>query len=276
MNDNSSTVRSGSQLYQQEFSWLQQARDSLVHLTEATSPEVIDAYRQLLDHYERLLKDTVKVTDIGDVYLHKLAVSNEKIEEQRNNLAALVTQINTKNEELQAAYSRMELLSRTDPLTELSNRRDILEKIQQEISRFNRAGHSFCVLLIDIDDFKNINDSYGHELGDYILVASAKTMLGLVRRQDVVARWGGEEFLILLPETKQTDGAQVAEKLRASIADFPFKHRDVSARISVTIGVSSYQEVDDLDSCIRRADDALYSGKGQGKNCVCKADESDK
>jgi diguanylate cyclase (GGDEF)-like protein len=102
--------------------------------------------------------------------------------------------------------------SRTDPLTKLSNRRDMLEKIEFERIRFERSKRPFVFILCDIDKFKNFNDEYGHKTGDFVLVSIAKLMLETMRKQDQVCRWGGEEFLLLLPETEFEGGGILAEK----------------------------------------------------------------
>jgi diguanylate cyclase (GGDEF)-like protein len=211
-------------------------------------------FLELSNEYAKLLKQTIKITRIGDSHQRKLFLANEKIEKQKK--------------ELSIAYQKMELLARTDPLTQLSNRRDFLERFQQEIIRFERSGKPFSVVLSDIDDFKTVNDRYGHDCGDFVLVNTAKIFKSMIRKQDSVGRWGGEEFILLLPETPLSGGEIVAEGIRKRIAGETFSHKGHQLSITITCGVCVYNGAMDIDTCVKRADEALYSGKDQGKNCV--------
>jgi len=211
-------------------------------------------FLELSNEYGKLLKQTIKITHIGDSNQRKLFLANEKIEEQKK--------------ELSIAYQKMELLARTDPLTQLSNRRDFLEKFRQEISRFDRSGKPFSVILSDIDDFKTVNDRYGHDCGDFVLVNTAKILKSMIRRQDSVGRWGGEEFILLLPETPLSGGEIVAEGIRKRIEAENFSYKGHQLSITITCGVCVYNRVMDIDTCVKGVDEALYSGKHQGKNRV--------
>ena len=216
--------------------------------------ELFREFLELSNEYAKLLKQTIKITRIGDSNQRKLFLANEKIEEQKK--------------ELSIAYQKMELLARTDPLTQLSNRRDFLERFQQEIIRFERSGKPFSVVLSDIDDFKTVNDRCGHDCGDFVLVNTAKILKSMIRKQDSVGRWGGEEFILLLPETPLSGGEIVAEGIRERIAGETFSYKGQQISITITLGVCLYNGVMDIDACIKRADEALYSGKHQGKNRV--------
>jgi diguanylate cyclase (GGDEF)-like protein len=163
---------------------------------------------------------------------------------------------------------KLDLLSRADPLTKLPNRRDMLEKIETERMRFERNKRPFVFILCDIDKFKNFNDEYGHKTGDFVLVSIAKLMLETIRKQDQVCRWGGEEFLLLLPETNLEGGGILAEKLRNEIANKTFHHEKLELVVNMTLGVSEYDEVIGVDECIKQADEALYAGKENGRNRV--------
>jgi len=180
-------------------------------------------------------------------------------------------EITRKNQELGQAYQKMEEMARKDPLTGLSNRWDLLERIAYERTRSERSGARFSILIGDVDDFKAINDQHGHDCGDFVLVTLAKIMNSTVRKQDVVSRWGGEEFLILIPETDREGGAVVAEKLRKRIEEDPFVFRGTGIPVTMTFGVSACGGTDDVGCCITEADAALYQGKEQGKNCVIAA-----
>jgi diguanylate cyclase (GGDEF)-like protein len=148
---------------------------------------------------------------------------------------------------------KLDLLSRIDPLTKLSNRRDMLEKIEMERIRFARNQRPFVFILCDIDKFKNFNDEYGHKTGDFVLVSIAKLMLETIRQQDQICRWGGEEFLLLLPETDLEGGGVLAERLRNEIANKTFHHEKLELAVNMTLGVSEYDEVIGVDECIKQA-----------------------
>ena len=170
-----------------------------------------------------------------------------------------------KNEIIRKKNEELQRLSGTDPLTNLSNRRLISEAIQWEIRRFDRNRKSFVLILADIDDFKQINDSHGHHCGDFILVSVAETMSGMIRRQDILARWGGEEFLFFLPECDIEGGFRFAERIRERVAAEIFNYQDVKLTITLTLGVSHFNG-GSLEACLKDADEALYYGKRHGKN----------
>jgi len=160
---------------------------------------------------------------------------------------------------------RLYLAAITDPLTGLYNRRFADEMLKQEKITYKRYKTPFCILLIDLDNFKIINDVYGHDVGDKVLVAVATVLKSSVRASDIVARWGGEEFLILLRRIELEDAIKVAEKIRNAICQL--KVPPVEG-LSASIGVSCYSGEGDVYNLVRKADLALYQAKAQGKNCV--------
>ncbi len=172
------------------------------------------------------------------------------------------------NKKLKAAYAKLEQIAKTDPLTHLSNRRDMIEKMVHEQKRFGRNGKSFVLVMADIDDFKNINDDNGHDCGDFILESLAKQMKSTVRQQDLTGRWGGEEFLMLLPETEIEGGVALANKIRKDIEATSYVFNEIKLELTMTFGVSVYDRPMNIDKCIKMADEALYNGKRKGKNCV--------
>ncbi len=159
-------------------------------------------------------------------------------------------------------------LSRQDPLTKLLNRRAIYEVLEVEIERFERNHSPFSLLIADIDCFKIFNDKYGHNCGDAMLLKISETLKNMVRKQDKVARWGGEEFLIILPETDSDGAANLAEKLRRSLEDSLIEHNSEKLGITMSFGVSQYIPNVDIDSSIKAADEALYLAKKAGRNRV--------
>ena len=159
--------------------------------------------------------------------------------------------------------------SKQDPLTGLYNRREMWARMEIERERQLRMSKPFTVVIGDIDNFKDVNDKFGHDSGDYVLVTLAKLMKDMVRGIDFTARWGGEEFLIMLVETDLDDGQNVAERIRRKIESTKFEYNDVTIPITMTFGLSVYKGAsDDIEACIKRADQALYKGKYQGKNKV--------
>ena len=162
---------------------------------------------------------------------------------------------------------KLDELSRIDPLTKLSNRRDILEKIEYEVIRAKRNKKPISFLLCDLDHFKKINDKYGHDCGDEVLKKVAETFTSTLRQQDLISRWGGEEFLIVLLETDRKNSYDVAEKVRKNIENLKIKCLDKAIKITITIGISEYEEDTNIDDIIKRADMALYIGKSRSRNC---------
>jgi len=170
--------------------------------------------------------------------------------------------------QLRAQGEKLETASRTDFLTGLANRRYALEKLHNENTRYQRTRSPYCVLLIDIDDFKRINDNLGHGVGDCVLKQIARSFLEQVREIDLVTRWGGEEFMILLPDTNLAHGHQAAEKLRQHIEQTRFGCDDHALAITISIGVEVSQPGQNAMYFIDLADEKLYRAKANGKNQV--------
>ena len=173
--------------------------------------------------------------------------------------------------ELESAYKKMEELAGTDTLTGLYNRRALLERIEIETVRMGRTWKPFSFIMLDIDNFKKINDTFGHECGDTVLVTLAKTLKSSLRLQDVSARWGGEEFLLLLPETTIDGAFRLAEKIRRNIEKLRISCGSNEIQFTVSAGVSCYDHPGPIEAIIRKADKALYNAKKSGKNRVHKA-----
>ena len=142
------------------------------------------------------------------------------------------------------------------------------ETIANEVGRVQRTHKPFCFIFIDIDHFKNINDTYGHACGDIILKSVAQTIRTLLRKYDVFARYGGEEFLTLLPETDLTGAETVAERFRKQIEKMTVHYADFTIKITITLGVARYDARLGADRSIQMADKALYRGKESGRNQV--------
>lgn len=154
-------------------------------------------------------------------------------------------------------------LANTDELTQLANRRRVAEVIEAELQRFARYGHVFSIVLIDVDHFKAINDRYGHSAGDKTLVALAARALAELRHVDTLGRWGGEEFIVVLPETRFDETCRKASALCEHIAATPLVGDHC---VTISAGVTSVSAGDTADTLLQRADAALYAAKGAGRN----------
>jgi two-component system, sensor histidine kinase LadS len=168
-------------------------------------------------------------------------------------------------------------LSLVDPLTNLYNRRAFANNADDAWSSMVRHQRVLCVIMLDIDHFKNINDEYGHDCGDAVLSAVGKVLLASTRQEDTAARWGGEEFILLLPETELTQARIFAERLREEIDALVVNHSAASVDITASFGVASSQDgAESIESVIQLADSALYEAKTTGKNRVIVYSEGQK
>jgi diguanylate cyclase (GGDEF)-like protein len=181
--------------------------------------------------------------------------------------------LEAQNKSFQQKYQTVSELSVTDPLTQLHNRRFFEEYLDREVNRLGRDGDSLCLLVIDIDDFKALNDNYGHAAGDEFLKQIAMTMKESVRETDLLARFGGEEFVVVSNGTDISGATVLAEKLRTSVAESSFIVDDSMRprRVTVSIGLAQYNG--SRTGLFGSADQALYRAKASGKNCVVRADE---
>jgi diguanylate cyclase len=154
-----------------------------------------------------------------------------------------------------------------DPLTGIWNRQALNEVLDKEYTRWVRYKKPLSIILWDIDLFKNINDQYGHAAGDKVLKTIAQIFTSQIRDADFIARFGGEEFMGVFPETQLNDALFLANKVREKIAGSKFHYEDTAVSISVSAGLASFTEGDDIDEVFKRADKALYSAKESGRNC---------
>jgi diguanylate cyclase (GGDEF)-like protein len=181
--------------------------------------------------------------------------------------------IANRTRDLTDAYRKLEHMAIHDRLTGLYNRIRLDEKLTAEIKRANRYRSLISVVMLDIDNFKAVNDDYGHLAGDKVLRQLAARITESLRETDLAGRWGGEEFLIILPETDQTQALQLAERLRETFAARPIAIDDADGggvprllRLTISCGIAQHRVGDDLDSLFERVDGALYCAKRQGRN----------
>jgi diguanylate cyclase (GGDEF)-like protein len=172
------------------------------------------------------------------------------------------------NQRLQSALNQMAMF---DPLTQIWNRRAMRDKLESEMRRDRTVVQNFSVILIDADHFKRVNDRFGHDVGDTVLVWLVASIQGQLRIHDVVARWGGEEFLILLPNTDMEEAMLVADRLRAAVAENPVDSAPALLTLSISAGVASSTENSNVRDLIKTADGALYVAK-KARNQVVSQD----
>jgi diguanylate cyclase (GGDEF)-like protein len=153
-------------------------------------------------------------------------------------------------------------------MTGLPNRRAMLTELNREWSRYNRAGHLFSVVLMDLDYFKSINDRYGHDAGDRVLESFSALLKSACRESDLASRWGGEEFLILLPDTPLLDALSLAERIRHATEQESIIYEGQRIPLSLSAGVSSITQTTDLEDLLKQVDKNLYLSKEQGRNRI--------
>jgi len=166
-----------------------------------------------------------------------------------------------KQEEIQELNIRLERQAMRDELTGLLNRRAIDNLLEFEKNKSHRSSMSFSILIIDVNHFKNINDKYGHLAGDNVLVDFSKRLESTLRRQDMISRWGGDEFLVLLPETNEKQVEVVTEKIKNKLKNWTVKYDDEKINYSISVGIAEYLKDEDINDLIKRADQSLYKEK---------------
>jgi diguanylate cyclase (GGDEF)-like protein len=162
-------------------------------------------------------------------------------------------------------------IATVDSLTRIPNRRAMVPMLEAEFSRFSRTNVSFSILLVDVDHFKEVNDRYGHETGDIVLRHVAQTMQNALRKQDTISRWGGEEFLILLPSTTDHEAHEIGERLRKVVEASRFQVNGHQVFLTVSIGVGSSIQAADVNHIYKSSDIALYKAKVT-RNSVARVD----
>lgn len=194
--------------------------------------------QRLTDRYRRLLRRLGKILLISDGYQARLLDLN----------------------------ARLTLLAHTDGLTGLDNRHSAAERLESERSRAERHGRAFSVAIADVDDFKQVNDRHGHEGGDILLKDLGRLLRSEVRREDTCARWGGEEFLFILPETDARDAEVLLQKLLAAVRRMEVRYRGSVLRCTLSAGTATFRAGRSVDDLLREADAALYRAKAEGKD----------
>ncbi len=195
----------------------------------------------------------------------RIAKLQRKVDRDRRTILKQLAEKNALNRKLRTA-------SLTDPLTGLPNRRHAMNRIDSEWKATERNGIPFSVIMLDIDNFKRVNDDYGHDVGDVVLQATALAVTGALRGEDEVCRLGGEEFLVICRGATEQDGAVVAERIRKAVESNIVPEPGFEKAITVSLGVAGVHEgVDSLLALLKDSDNAMYQAKNDGRNQVCVA-----
>jgi diguanylate cyclase (GGDEF)-like protein len=238
---------------------------------QARALDALDRHREAYERLSRHIDLTEQLDrERGEVILGVMLVELEAGLARDHELPALTTRVLSEaNKSLRDQAERLERISSTDELTELYNRRYLNTRLRDEILRGYRQGDDVSLILFDVDGFKGINDRYSHLLGDEVLKRMATVLKGTFRRSDVVARWGGEEFAVLLPDTDKDAALMVAEKARTAVAAAEWGQLAPGLHITVSAGVATASEAGtDAEGMgmLKLADRRLYAAKNAGRN----------
>lgn len=244
------------------------------------SLELDGKWKDASKHYNMYIKPIFKIKQlIGYVVMiediSKFVNANSDLKryykyllDQNTRLEKAYKEVELNNEKLKIAYEKVNALSNRDYLTQAPNRKFFLEKIEYEQLRFKRTKNPFILAYGDIDDFKFINDNFGHETGDYVLITLTNIIKNAIRSIDFFCRWGGEEFLIFLAESDMVLGKQIVERIINDIRNFDFNYNGQIIKITMTFGLAVYDKDQHVNQIIDIADQRLYWGKSHNKDQV--------
>ena len=224
--------------------------------------EDMSQYREVMDLAERRIRDLKQNPGGDDSALQLLAQMTHANELLQRRIAEAEATLSEQSEQMAAAMNE----ARTDPLTRLANRRAFEDEFQRRTAEFRRHGTRFLLMLIDIDRFKQLNDTYGHPAGDAVLAQLAAVLKQTTRDTDLVARFGGEEFVLLLPAGELSQVTDSLERIRRAVEAAEFHLEDRTIHITVSCGAAKPLEREASDALIKRADEALYAAKEAGRN----------
>jgi len=221
--------------------------------------------------------DVIVMTGYSDDYSYEEAINigasdfvikPVRLEELLLRLKRVLKERNLTNERIRM-MEKLQKLAVTDGLTKLYNSRSFYSQLETEVDRFNRYKHPLALLLLDLDHFKDYNDTYGHLEGDKVLVRFSQIIKTCLRANDTAYRYGGEEFTVILPETGGDEAGLVAQRIRVALETERFSPiNGKEAKITISIGVTEYQSKEELSTFIQRADRAMYRSKQKGRNLV--------
>lgn len=229
----------------------------------------ITAFKNIEDRLRQTNAKQQNLIDELEQTKEELIRSIEAATASRRALERAHAELEQKHDELRALSEELRLISITDSLTGAYNRRFFLESAEKMVSFAKRHQHPLSILMLDVDHFKKINDIHGHLVGDKVLQTLTGIWKSLLRDEDIFARFGGEEFVIALPNADITAATVVAERLRKRLLDQPVELDGMSLHVTVSAGVSQYQVGEEsIHETIKRADEALYAAKNNGRNRI--------
>ncbi len=242
------------------------------HLAQRIETHTGDEFDQLVNAFNDMSEALCRAERKKRETFEDLRRSKEELEVRVRQRTADLEEVNHRLThaiaERISAQKALEEAAITDPLTRLCNRRAMLERLENEIARHRRNRLPFAIVMVDLDHFKTVNDAHGHDAGDSILVETGLRMKSMLRAQDMVARWGGEEFMVLLPDTGLEGARVAAEKIRRRIAVAPYYAQGQEIRVTASFGLACFDSQGDFAQLIRSADEALYEAKNRGRNQV--------
>ncbi len=212
-----------------------------------------------------------EVQEIRELLLQQTQSLQTRTRQMVEDVQEAREQVSDANKKVEILKKQMEKVKQEiiiDPLTRVYNRRAYDDKIKQEMMGYQRYGRPTALMIVDIDHFKQVNDSYGHRTGDGVLRILSEVMKKEIREIDVLARYGGEEFALILPHTSYQRALEVAERIRQKVEASRFTYKGKPFSVTISIGVGTLQENDTLDSYVERVDQALYRAKNSGRNRV--------
>lgn len=192
-----------------------------------------------------------------------LKAAHEELSEQNDALCAARDELARRNDALVRLNLRLEEMATTDALTGVLNRRRFYELLDDELQRAARYDERFSLIMLDIDHFKRVNDTFGHAVGDAVLKSLAGVVQVALRANDSLSRWGGEEFVVLAPETGREEALRLAERLRERVSDEAFP---AAGTVTVSLGVAEHRHGESGDALLNRVDEALYRAKENGRD----------
>ncbi|SFZ76541.1 biofilm regulation diguanylate cyclase SiaD [Chitinimonas taiwanensis] len=228
------------------------------------------ALGQLWHQYRELLNRMERITRVSDVYQSLARQREQTLAERFDKQLRQLEKVARISDRYQGMMRELNLAlkeaSTHDPLTTLANRRPLIERMKAEVERSTRLQHTFCVAMLDIDHFKQVNDQHGHEVGDSVLIETARVMEAEVREYDLCGRWGGEEFLILLPETELATASTIVERVRDSIRRMTLRLGTETLAITISAGLAEHRVEESYSATLNRADAALLEAKRAGRD----------
>lgn len=247
----------------------QQVEELLADQSKQQDPLYI-ALERLWEAHRDMARRIDRVSSISDAYQNLAKEKEQDLTKRLNKQLRQITKVARISDHYQKMMHDLNLALREasthDPLTGLGNRRLLLDSLKDEVERYRRYSRPFCIAMLDIDYFKQVNDQHGHELGDTVLVEISRVLEAEIRDLDLCGRWGGEEFLIILPETELDKALVVLDRVRNAVSDLNVRVGEEALSVTVSVGVAEYHAGETYSDTINKADALLLKAKRSGRN----------